>query len=147
MLEPHEPEVKAFLARQLQTPQPRPLTPDQAPAYVFKTVSDSFSLVDNLYATDDQLLQHSKPAKDSPADPSFVYTEAYFKSLYEKLGPSARQRLWQSAEDVALFWGLAWNMAGKPAPPPGKIDTPGLFVIDFRHNRIVPYNPAIGPRE
>jgi hypothetical protein len=86
---------------------PGPVVPvADAREYFFANLSDSFSLVDAILASDREAIQGRE-----------FYDDAYFAKLYEKSGPIMEKRISGAITGVASLITQAWVDAGKPALP------------------------------
>lgn len=72
--------------------------------YFFANLTDSFSFVDAILASDRDAIQGRE-----------FYDEAYFAKLYEKSGPIMEKRISGAITGVASLITQAWIDAGKPA--------------------------------
>jgi hypothetical protein len=72
--------------------------------YFFTNLTDSFSFVDAILASDRDAIQGRE-----------FYDEAYFAKLYEKSGPIMEKRISGAITGVASLITQAWIDAGKPA--------------------------------
>ena len=76
---------------------------DDPKGYVLSIINMTYVWVDNvLYA--DELARRGKTG----------YTEIYYESAEQRLGPILRDRLTQAANDVGSYWYTAWTAAGRP---------------------------------
>ena len=86
---------------------PGPVVPiPDAREYFFANLTDSFSLVDAILASDREATQGRE-----------LYDDAYFAKLYEKSGPIMEKRISGAITGVASLITQAWVDAGKPALP------------------------------
>jgi hypothetical protein len=74
--------------------------------YFFANLTDSFSFVDAILASDREAIQGRE-----------LYDDAYFAKLYEKSGPIMEKRISGAITGVASLVTQAWIDAGKPALP------------------------------
>lgn len=157
MLSRREPELLKVLAGRIRGAPPAqaaPLEPAALQAFVFERINDSFSQVDQLLLDDDEILRGMYP-NGPPGQPATrgdrrsgpnPYTPPYFDQLWKRQGENAKERLWQSIETTVSLWKTAWERAGRPQPPAGSIETPAMFLIDFRSEKLVPFDPRRGTR-
>jgi hypothetical protein len=75
--------------------------------YFFANLTDSFSFVDAILASDKEAIQGRE-----------LYDDGYFAKLYEKSGPIMEKRISGAITAVASLIAQAWIDAGKPALPP-----------------------------
>ena len=87
------------------TPGPVIPVPD-AREFIFATLTDSFSWVDAILASDREAIQ----GRD-------FYDDHYFAKLYEKSGPIMEKRLSGAITGIASLITQAWIDAGRPALP------------------------------
>ena len=84
---------------------PAPVMPlRDARAFVFATLTESFTFVDPILAADREAIQGRE-----------FYDDAYFTKLYEKTGPIMEKRISGAITGVASLITQAWIDAGKPA--------------------------------
>lgn len=87
------------------TPGPVIPVPD-AREFIFAALSDSYSFVDAILASDREAIQ----GRD-------FYDDQYFAKLYEKSGPIMEKRLSGAITGIASLITQAWIDAGRPALP------------------------------
>jgi len=84
---------------------PGPVVPvPDAREYFFANLTDSFSFVDAILASDREAIQGRE-----------FYDDQYFAKLYEKSGPIMEKRMSGAITGVASLITQAWVDAGKPA--------------------------------
>jgi len=76
---------------------------DDPKAYVFGLLPRVYIWVDNLLYLED--LAHRGQSG---------YTEIYYDTLTEKVGPLLKERLEEATTDVGSYWYTAWTAAGRP---------------------------------
>lgn len=90
---------------------PPPLAPiASARAFMFSTLTDSFTHVDAILAADREATQGRT-----------LYDDGYFEKMFEKTGPIMEKRMSAAMTGVAAMIAQAWTDAGKPALP---VDAP-----------------------
>ncbi|MBI4862700.1 MAG: zinc dependent phospholipase C family protein [Candidatus Riflebacteria bacterium] len=122
--------------------------PEGVAAQVFRTVSESCSLVDAMLDQEDEALKARHPGVTVVEKGQWgqIYDSVYYASFFERQGQSCMDRLDASADASVWLWRVAWERAGRPEPPRGfKISIP-LLLIDWRNNTIVPFDPNVGFR-
>lgn len=80
--------------------------------FTFDIILDSYLLAERILRADTEAKQPGKEYHESED-----YDEAYFNSLFEKLGPIAQAQMSNAAVNVGSFWYTAWVKAGKPSLP------------------------------
>lgn len=86
---------------------PGPVVPvADAREFIFATLTDSFSFVDAILASDREAIQ----GRD-------FYDDQYFAKLYEKSGPIMEKRLSGAITGIASLITQAWIDAGRPPLP------------------------------
>jgi hypothetical protein len=76
---------------------------DDPKGYVFTTIPRVYIWVDNLLYLED-LARRGQSG----------YTEIYYDTLAEKVGPLLKDRLEDATTDVGSYWYTAWTAAGRP---------------------------------
>jgi hypothetical protein len=92
--------------------QPRPAVPvGNAREFIFSTLTDSFTYVDDLLAWDRQA-----------AAGRTEYDDEYYRRFFEKARPVVERRMSEAMTGVASIIAGAWVQAGRPRlpvdPPP-----------------------------
>jgi len=127
----------------------RPLT---VASQVFRTINESHSLVSGILRDDDRILTRLYPRpvtvdRSKVPEDDTIYNNAYYTAFRARQGRLAMDRLSETASGIALFWRIAWERAQRPIPPADFVLETPLIRIDWRHGRLVPYDPKTGPVE